>query len=135
MNRAGDHAVGGVLLHHHGAEERLVLHGGQRLFRGHALGLAQLIERVRVLLQAVGLGRVEDGGARQVLAIGGDLLLVAQKDDVADALLEQDGGGLHGALLCALGQDDALFVGLGLGLNAIHQRHFTFPPCLCYHIE
>ena len=131
VDRTGDHAVGRVLLHHHGAEEGLVLHGGQRLFGGHALGLAQLIEGIGIFLKAIGLLGVDDGGAGQILAVGRDLLLIAQQNDVADAFLEQNSSRLHRALFRALRQHDALFVGFRLRLNAIQQRHFTFPPWLC----
>ena len=109
----------------------LVLHGGQRLFGGHALGLAQLIESIGIFLKAIGLLGVDDGGAGQILAVGRDLLLIAQQNDVADAFLEQNSSRLHRALFRALRQHDALFVSFRLRLNAIHQRHFTFPPWLC----
>ena len=93
---AGDQAVGVAHLDHHGAVVGGVVHLGAGLLDGHALLGAQLGELLRVLLVLVGAAGVDDGDARHV-----DLVGVAQDDQVGEALLDDDLGGLDGALVLA----------------------------------
>ena len=68
---------------------------------------------------------IDDVDAADVRAVflgdGGDLLRLAEQGDIREALVPDDGGGLDGALLLALGEQDVLLVGLGFRFDAFDQ--------------
>ena len=65
---------------------------------------------------------VDAGDVRIVLGgDGGDLFGLAKQSDIGKTLLTDDGGGLDGALLLTLGEQDVLLVGFGFGFDAFDQ--------------
>ena len=125
MDRAGDEAVGVARLDHHHAVVHRILDQLGRLLLGHALGLAQLVEQAGVGRALVRSRRVDDLDAVEARAVGGglDLLRIAQQRQLREALARDDRRRLRVARLLALGQDDVLHVGLGLGLDLIDDCH------------
>ena len=124
---AGHHAVHIAFVDHHNAEIQLFLHGLSGLFDGHALLFTQLAIGLGEILEPLGSGGVHDLDAADVGALlGGDLfhfVLVAHQGHLADAFLDQDGGGGDGALFGAFGQDDALALELGFGADVFDKSH------------
>ena len=125
VDRAGDQAVGLTGLDHHDAVVHGILHGCGGLFLGHALGLAQLVQGGGVLGALLAGGGVDDLDALEGSARGDllDLLGVAQQRQLRQTLLHDDGSGLHGAGLVALGQHDVHHIGLRLRLDLIDDCH------------
>ena len=113
---ARDHAVGVAQLDHHDAEVELVVKRGACGLEGHALLGAKLGQGAGVAL-ALGGGAVVDHGD----AGDADLVGVAQHDGAGDALRGDLGCRLQGSRIVALGQDDALGVGLCSAYQAVYE--------------
>src|SRR6185312_5812168 len=113
----GDHAVDVAQVDHHGGKVGAVEHAFAGGLDGDALVGAQRRVFGGEAVQQVAAGRVGDGDAVQVDAVGGrqfaDLVGVAEDDQVADAAAADDLGGPQDAQVLALGQHDALAGGPG----------------------
>ena len=118
VHSAGNHAVGLVLVDHHGAVVGVVGHLFAGLLDGHALLGAQFGIGGGEVFVIGGGGGLDDLGFVHVHAqFGGaglDLGFVAQQDDLGHLALDEDGGGVDEAVFLAFGQDDAHHVLLGL---------------------
>ena len=130
--RAGNHAVGTAGLHHHDAEVQHVLHRFGGLFRGHALVLAQLVERVGELGGKLGRARVDQLRAFEVAPRCLDALDVAQDDEVRHILRQDSLGGFKRARVVAFCQHDGLLVGFCASDHGFQKRgHARFLSSRC----
>ena len=112
-------AFGHTHLHHHRAQVERILEQTGGLFGRHSLVLAQFNQFVDKLLLARVVLRVNNLRFRDILQpeIGSFLLqfgLVANQNNVGNALFDNCVGGLNGALLVAFGQNNCLLLPLGV---------------------
>ena len=118
VHSAGNHAVGLILVNHHGAEVGVVGHLLAGLLDGHALLGAQFGVGGGEVFVVGGGGGLDDLGFVHVHAeFGGaglDLAFVAEEDDLGHLALDEDGGGVDEAVFLAFGKHDAHHVLLGL---------------------
>ena len=134
MHRAGYQTVRVAAFYHQYA----VVHGIGGLLRrfllGHALGLAQLVQKMRVFGGLFALRRIDYLDAVELRAgLGGDgpdLFGVAQHGQARDALLNYLRGRLNVSFLVSLGQHDVLYVALRLRLDNVYNSHVIHPPNL-----
>ena len=111
---AANQAITLAGFHHHGCEVDVVLrYQLMCLFFGHALLLAQLVQKGSEFLYLVGSGGVDDFGAFQVVALCVDLGFVAEDYQVGNALLQRFFGSGKDAVVVAFGQNDGLLVRFG----------------------
>ena len=131
VDGAGNEAVRVAHLHHHHAVVHGILDQFRGLLGGHALGLAQLVERRGVLFALVRGPGVDDLKALQRRARRHflDLCRIAQQRQGGDALRNDLHRGLYVAALLALGQHDVLDVGLRLCLDLVDKRHDSPSKC------
>ena len=115
-------AIAQAALHHEHGEMDRVLHQLLRLFGGHALRLAQLIEEIRELFLLIGSCRIDDRSAFKVVAFCSDLISIAQDDDVRDSLCERFLRCFEDAFIVSFGQNDGLLVRFGAVDQSVNER-------------
>ena len=128
VDRAGDHRVGVAHLEHHRAVEQGVLQAQlSRLFKGHALLLADMEKLLGIRGGLLARRRIGNADTGQVNAqLGGlrlDIGLRANQRDLRQAQLDDLRRRLNGARLGALSQHDVLDVGGSLRSDFVNDRH------------
>ena len=126
VDRAGNHAVGIVLLDHHGGKVGGVGHGVARLFRGNALLFAQFVVGIGVVFKQLGFHRINESGLGNVQAkgagLGADFFHIAQQDDFGHVAAQEDIRCAQDAFFGAFGQHNTHLVGLG-ALDQLEFKH------------
>ena len=124
----GDHAVRSAGLHEHHAEVQHVVELLARFLDGHALGFADLVERLRQALALGIAGRVDDARTLEVAPACRNGPRITEDHEVGHVVGQHALSGLERPRIVALRQDDGLLLRLRAGHDGIKKcAHRLFP--------